>query len=344
MNKEYVDESELLPETPAEQAVEYVDESELLPETPVENSNAIPTWEESTPLIEDAPWERYQNTAAAVQSRPLMWNSRDNRMRIMESFAAEGDVLSFIEDPEVRGYVQYMTGKMENPELERKRWALSAYYAQLLEQDIVQVHRDLHQIIKEQTGKIVPIEKEFYRIARTFHPDKNFFFIEYEYEIHLFCICLISCVFLFLLYLLRKIISNFFYNVFRRIESFFCNISINIKSLTDIQKIFFGFAVVSIFLLVLSLLERFDNGFYVFLRFTTCIALVGLCLNKIGVWIKFPLILLAILYNPVIQIHLGDRDVWLVFNVITIPALLIPWIVIVCKTGKKENNGTSQER
>ncbi len=124
-----------------------------------------------------------------------------------------------------------------------------------------------------------------------------------------------------------------------------------IKNLTVPQKYFFCFSLISLLLLILSLIARFDYGFYVFLRIVVFCALAGLCLEKNPMWLKFSLLLLAILYNPIIQIHLQDRYVWAFFNVVTIPALLVPWIVLICRKSKQQTdfqkdlqNGSAEKR
>ena len=106
-----------------------------------------------------------------------------------------------------------------------------------------------------------------------------------------------------------------------------------------IQKIFFGLACTATILLIITFFDMHDedlpSGYFVFLRIVTCAALVGLLLEKLPTWVKFVLLLLAILYNPIVQIHLGDREVWAWFNAATIPALIAPWVVIYKKEHKK---------
>lgn len=108
--------------------------------------------------------------------------------------------------------------------------------------------------------------------------------------------------------------------------------------LSDHQKIFFGFFLVSIVLIILALSGlKFDIGFFVFLRIVTCIAFIGLLNSKFPIWLKFIFILMAILYNPVIQIHL-DRDTWDLFNLLTIPVLIVPWCIILRRQKHQQEN------
>ena len=92
--------------------------------------------------------------------------------------------------------------------------------------------------------------------------------------------------------------------------------------LTERQKIFRCFLILDIIMLALAIIAAFDRGFdawyYVCLRFVTCVALAGFVLEKLSTWFKFILLLLVILYNPVVPVHLGDRGIWVLINLITI--------------------------
>ena len=109
--------------------------------------------------------------------------------------------------------------------------------------------------------------------------------------------------------------------------------------MTDRQKIFSCLAGAAALLLAVAIAvtlgrAKIPYGFFVFLRIVTCGALVGLLFEKLPIWAKFPLLLLAILYNPLVPIHLGSREVWAWINAGTIPALLAPWAAIWIKKGK----------
>ena len=110
--------------------------------------------------------------------------------------------------------------------------------------------------------------------------------------------------------------------------------------MTDLRKIFLCMAGAAVLLLAVAIVTtvadaRIPHGFFVFMRIVTCGALVGLLLEKLPIWAKFVLLLLAILYNPVVPIHIGDREVWAWINAGTIPALAAPWAVILIKEHKK---------
>ena len=109
--------------------------------------------------------------------------------------------------------------------------------------------------------------------------------------------------------------------------------------MTDQQKIFSGLAGAAVLLLAVAIVTtvtgtRIPYGFFVFMRIVTFAALAGLLLEKLPIWAKFALLLLAILYNPVVPIHLGDREIWAWINAATIPVLAIPWAWIWIKKGK----------
>ena len=109
--------------------------------------------------------------------------------------------------------------------------------------------------------------------------------------------------------------------------------------MTDRQKISVGLAGAAVLLLAVAIVTtvtgtRIPYGFFVFTRIVTCAALAGLLWEKLPIWAKFALLLLAILYNPVVPIHLGKREVWAWINAGTIPALVAPWAWIWKTKGK----------
>ena len=102
------------------------------------------------------------------------------------------------------------------------------------------------------------------------------------------------------------------------------------KKLEDYQKASLFASSVSVLLLLIAIITTVDNwhvsyGFYVFLRLIVCGSMVALCFEKIPVWLKYTLGLQAILYNPIIRVHLGDREIWMWFNIIAIPFFFVAW-------------------
>ncbi|WP_277202626.1 DUF6804 family protein [Victivallis vadensis] len=96
------------------------------------------------------------------------------------------------------------------------------------------------------------------------------------------------------------------------------------------------FTGTAILLLLIGLTDC-PYGYYTFLRIITTISLAWFCFMDFPVFARFIFLLGAILYNPVFPIHLGDRDIWLVFNVITVAALLAGGIAVIRKLKHKEN-------
>lgn len=80
------------------------------------------------------------------------------------------------------------------------------------------------------------------------------------------------------------------------------------------------YALLSIFLLIASFIDSRDlfDGYYMLLRlFTSGVCLYSAVKFKTE-WAKWIFGGLAVLYNPVLPIHLGDKDAWAVINLITI--------------------------
>lgn len=109
------------------------------------------------------------------------------------------------------------------------------------------------------------------------------------------------------------------------------------SNLSDRQKICLGMSAAAVVLLFMAISSRWESGFYIFLRWVVCLALVGKLFEKFPAWFKFILIVGAIVYNPIAPIHLGDRDPWFVVNWITIPLVIAAEVVTIRKALK---NGT----
>lgn len=109
-----------------------------------------------------------------------------------------------------------------------------------------------------------------------------------------------------------------------------------ISNLSTEDKLFLCFTGTAILLLLIGLTDC-PYGYYTFLRIITTISLAWFCFRDFPVFIRFIFLLGAILYNPVFPIHLGDRDIWQVFNVITVAALLAGGIAVIRKLKHKES-------
>ena len=102
------------------------------------------------------------------------------------------------------------------------------------------------------------------------------------------------------------------------------------NKLQDFQKASLFASSVSVLLLLIAIVATVDDwrvsyGFYTFLRLIVCASMVALCFEKIPIWLKCTLGLQAILYNPIIRVHLGDRETWMWFNIIAIPFFFVAW-------------------
>ncbi len=169
----------------------------------------VPTWEESKPVEKNeeyVDWDRsfpLDNTCIFKPSQKT-WNV------VKQSFV--GDKLSFITTDmefEIR-YGRYKYDPNCGDEYEMK-WAISAYYSQKYGDYILYYYNNIDEFIKkENSGKLIPVKKEFYRIARKLHPDKYFFHREYEKELQISCICVAFLFVLLILLLIRKIICRVF--------------------------------------------------------------------------------------------------------------------------------------
>ena len=106
--------------------------------------------------------------------------------------------------------------------------------------------------------------------------------------------------------------------------------------LTERQKIFRCFLILDIIMLALAIIGYFDGWYYVFLRFVTCVTLAGFVLEKLSTWFKFILLLLVILYNPIVPVHLGDRGIWIIINLITMILLCCGAVAVYRKLKKQE--------
>ena len=82
-------------------------------------------------------------------------------------------------------------------------------------------------------------------------------------------------------------------------------------------------------LLLLAAIASLPYGYYQFLRLVVCGA-AGLCAyhswQARGVWMTTVLAGIAILYNPVIRIHLERAD-WQIINFATIPVFGLAWFI-----------------
>ena len=119
------------------------------------------------------------------------------------------------------------------------------------------------------------------------------------------------------------------------------------KEFSNFQKYSFCFSFVSIIMLSISLWAIGENkdlskGFFIFQKILVFGSIVAMCFEDFYIWWKVLLILDAVLFNPLIQIHLEERDSWMIFDITTIVFLFVSWIVLFRKI--KVKNGTPSTR
>ena len=124
-------------------------------------ADKIPTWEESTPIAGNPvpTWEE----SKPVETR--VFSPTKNNWRALRN-AFGGDPLAFIDDPEIKADLNFATGRLENPELERKKWALAAYFAQMRKEDIQFCHGNIDALISAwNNGEKMSVDAAYNDVA-----------------------------------------------------------------------------------------------------------------------------------------------------------------------------------
>ena len=124
-------------------------------------ADKIPTWDESSPIEGNAvpTWEE----SKPVETR--MFSPTKNNWRALRN-AFSGDPLAFIDDPEIKADLNFATGRLENPELERKKWALAAYFAQMRKEDIQFCHGNIDTLISAwNNGEKMSVDAAYNDVA-----------------------------------------------------------------------------------------------------------------------------------------------------------------------------------
>ncbi len=93
------------------------------------------------------------------------------------------------------------------------------------------------------------------------------------------------------------------------------------------RPLFFPAAIATIFLLV-AMVHQWAEGFYVVVRAVVCaMAVWGLIVGfvrKVRV-VAWPMLAVAVLFNPFVQIHFHSRPVWQVVDLIVIALF---WVAV----------------
>ncbi len=159
----------------------------------------VPTWEESTPVPVPT-WEE----STPIENR-LYSPTKKNFQALRNAFG--GDPLSFIDDPQIKADLEFATERMENPETERKKWALAAYFAQMRKDEIQFCHANMDTLLEQFYGKKISVDEAYNDRAVAFglrERDKGF------WENPFSCICVAFLFVLLILLLIRKIICRVF--------------------------------------------------------------------------------------------------------------------------------------
>lgn len=308
-----------------------------------ENTNGTRIGTEARTPTDDiiARWEK---------ATPIDWKpghfipTRRNWAAMRESFA--GDPLAFVLDPKLRADFEFVTAREKDPELTRKKLALANYYANMRRERVRFAYDNLDSFIKQFHGKKLSIDVAYNEIKDCLFPhpknilEKGLLIAGCMPEGIKTVLAVIAGIFTIVIvsvgirYINRKIACM--------IESCNRKIACMIKSYKQSlgifrnEQFFLYFVVTAIIMLLTGLWEWDNDGYYTFLRIITTISLAWFCFKDFPAFIRFIFLLGAILYNPVFPIHLGDRDIWRVFNVITAAALLVGGIAVIHKLKHKE--------
>ena len=128
----------------------------------------------------------------------------------------------------------------------------------------------------------------------------------------------------FALFIVYKMLHNIVAMIKKGVSVMLEKLIRRYKVFTPVEKIFRYITIIAEVLLILALCDKFVQGFYTFLRFVVCAAFIGLVIDqRVPPLVKVFTIMGAILYNPIVPVHIGDRDVWCVINVLSIPLFII---------------------
>lgn len=112
-----------------------------------------------------------------------------------------------------------------------------------------------------------------------------------------------------------------------------------VKNILKYPEFIFLYSILSIFLLVAIFAESRDlfDGYYMLLRVITCATCVYSAVKFKTEWAKWIFGVLAVLYNPVLPVHLGDNGLWSIINLASIAYM---WIALYKETKqqKEQNN------
>lgn len=99
------------------------------------------------------------------------------------------------------------------------------------------------------------------------------------------------------------------------------------------------FPIVSLFLLIGVFVDSYNlsDGYYMLLRVITCATCVYSAVKFKTEWTRWIFGVFAVLYNPVLPVHLGDKDLWSIINLATI---IYMWVALFAeRRATKAKNG-----
>ena len=112
-----------------------------------------------------------------------------------------------------------------------------------------------------------------------------------------------------------------------------------IKNILKYPQFAFLYSILSIFLFIAFFAESRDlpDGYYMLLRVITCATCVYSAVKFKTEWTRWIFGVFAVLYNPVLPVHLGDKGLWSITNLATI---IYMWVAIFkeSKHQKRQNN------
>ena len=112
-----------------------------------------------------------------------------------------------------------------------------------------------------------------------------------------------------------------------------------VKNILKYPQFIFLYSTLSIFLLVAIFTESRDlfDGYYMLLRVITCATCVYSAVKFKTEWTRWIFGIFAVMYNPVLSVHLDDEDLWSIINLVTVVYM---WVAIFkeSKQQKKQNN------
>ena len=262
------------------------------------------------------PWEKFAKAKKSNFYAPRAFE----RERLYKAFA--GDPLAVLDD-NLRPEMEFYANREENPDEVRKRVALAAYFSMMDKKKFSFALENLDTHLKRYyayTGRDVSVTEAYYDIARMLHPDEFFFYEEYGPVIlrisAWICLPTTACLLLWFLIKRRKTIKNWIVQKMKTTHPFLlCSLI-----LTELLL------AISIMTVVLG--KSLPIGFYTFLRI--CVCALAACrawtLHIPRPVCSFVLAAFAVLYNPVVPIHLGDRSIWMILNIVILIFLPLSWI------------------